>query len=267
MSTVATLPACCANCGATLLGPFCQACGQKAASPNVSLHEVAHEAFEEFSHVDGKILQTVRLLLTKPGALTREFLDGRRQRYVSPLRLYLTCSLIFFALAGVAPQADRPVFTVTGGIKGEETLEPQRREELHREATKRGNEALVHNLPKVMFVLMPVFGLLTWIVYRKAQPFYAAHLYYSIHFHAFTFLVLTTALFLRPLLGAIYGTTLPMLAIGGWHFKSLRRVFGGSVVSTVWKGFLIWGLYFVLVFTAIVSVAVWSIRDLGLDLF
>jgi hypothetical protein len=31
-----------------------------------------------------------------------------------------------------------------------------------------------------MFALMPAFGLLTWVLYRKVRPFYAAHLYYSI---------------------------------------------------------------------------------------
>ena len=64
MSTVATLPAACANCGAPLSGPFCHACGQKVASPNVSLHDFFHEAFHELAHLDGKILQTVRVLLT-----------------------------------------------------------------------------------------------------------------------------------------------------------------------------------------------------------
>ena len=28
-----------------------------------------------------------------------------------------------------------------------------------------------------MFAFMLVFGLLTWVLYRKARPFYAAHLY------------------------------------------------------------------------------------------
>jgi hypothetical protein len=262
MSTVAAPPADCANCGAALSGRFCSACGQKASSPNVNLHDFFHEAFHEFSHVDGKIIRTVRLLLTRPGELTREFLMGRRERYVSPLRLYLTCSLIFFALAAVAPKADHPVFTVTGGLKGEATMSPERARELHEEATARGNEALIHQLPKVMFVLMPVFGLLTWVFYRKAQPFYAAHLYYSIHYHAYTFLVLTAAIALRPILGAIAGTALPMTIIGTWHFKSLRRVFGGSGWSLFWKGSLIWWPYFAMVFGAIVGVAFWSIRDL-----
>src|SRR5262252_4987894 len=59
---------------------------------------LSHEALHEFAHVDGKIIQTVKLLVTKPGRLTTEFLAGRRARFISPVRLYLTCSLIFFAL-------------------------------------------------------------------------------------------------------------------------------------------------------------------------
>jgi hypothetical protein len=261
MSTVATLPAECANCGASLQGPYCRECGQKAASPNISLHELFHEAFEELAHVDGKILQTLRLLLTRPGELTREFLAGRRQRYVSPLRLYLTCSLIFFALAAVAPRGGKP-FLAVSKIDGEERLDPQRVQELRAEATARANEALIHNLPKVMFVLMPVFGLLTWIFYRKAQPFYAAHLYYSIHYHAYTFLVLTAAIGLRPLLGAVPGTMVPMTLIGYWHFKSLGRVFAGPTWSRIWKGSLIWVIYFAMIGGTILGIALWSIRDL-----
>jgi hypothetical protein len=35
--------------------------------------------------------------------LTHEFLEGRRARYISPLRLYLSASLIYFVLAAAAP--------------------------------------------------------------------------------------------------------------------------------------------------------------------
>ena len=256
MSTVVA-PVHCANCGAPLNGPYCQACGQKAASPNVSLHEFFHEAFHEFAHVDGKIVQTLRLLLTRPGQLTREFLEGRRQRYVSPLRLYLTCSLIFFALAAVAPKAERPFFTVSRA-RGEAGLDPERVRELRREATEKANDAITHTLPRVMFVLMPVFGLLTWLFYHRSQPFYAAHLYYSIHFHSYVFLLLTAAIGLRPLLGSQFGAAVPVILMGVGHFASLKRVFGGSKWSMTWKGVLIWLVYSVLVAGAILTIGLWS---------
>ncbi len=163
MSHHAVLETVCGNCGAELQGAFCHACGQKVTGPDVSLHDFFHEAFHEFAHLDGKIVQTLRLLMTKPGMLTKEFLEGRRARYISPLRLYLTCSLLF----------------------------PAAVQRYQQEASLQAGHALVHDFPRVMFALMPVFGLLTWVLYRKARPFYAAHLYYSVHFHAFVFAALT----------------------------------------------------------------------------
>ena len=172
---------------------YCHGCGQKTTSPNISLHEFFHEAFHEFAHLDGKIVSTLKLLLTKPGQLTKDFLDGRRARYVSPLRTYLTCSLLFFALAAVAPQRDRPFFHVTKVTDHDEKFDPATRERMLEEATEKANHALVHDFPRAMFVLMPVFGLFTWVLYRKSQRFYAAHLYYAVNFHAFVFLALSAS--------------------------------------------------------------------------
>ncbi|MGZ8779933.1 MAG: DUF3667 domain-containing protein [Thermoanaerobaculia bacterium] len=85
----------CLNCNTRLHGKFCHSCGQKATSANVKLHDFVHEATHEFLHLDGKILKTLKLLVATPGQLTVEFLEGRRSRYISPLRVYLTFSLIF----------------------------------------------------------------------------------------------------------------------------------------------------------------------------
>jgi hypothetical protein len=132
----------CGNCGAPLGGAFCQTCGQKVVGPDVSLHEFFHEAVEELAHFDGKIVQTLRLLLTQPGMLTREFLDGRRVRYISPLRVYLTCSVLFFGLAAVAPVDERPLFRVTAG--GPTRVGLASADQL-REATVRANRAIVRD--------------------------------------------------------------------------------------------------------------------------
>jgi hypothetical protein len=94
------------------------------------------------------------------------------------------------------------------------------------------NRAIVHNFPRVMFVLMPGFGLLTWVLYRKARPFYAAHLYYSIHFHAFAFLAFTLQVSDRWLLLCI--TTSACGVSSGdrtWQPSGRRR---SSGPSTCW---------------------------------
>ena len=96
----------CLNCEAPLHGPYCAMCGQPVRDPDPTAHDLVHDAVHEFLHVDGKIFTTLRLLLTRPGALTRAFLAGRRARYVGPLRLYLTASLLFFGVRAMLPRID-----------------------------------------------------------------------------------------------------------------------------------------------------------------
>src|SRR6476659_9407004 len=100
----ASAPGVCLNCGEPVSLRYCPACGQAAIDPNPTVGEFVHEAASEFLHWDGKLAATFRLLFTKPGELTREYLAGRRARYLSPLRLYLTCSVLFFALKALAPE-------------------------------------------------------------------------------------------------------------------------------------------------------------------
>ena len=93
----------CLNCGTPLTGPFCAGCGQRDIPPYPSVRELAVDAFWELSGWDGRFATTVRALVRRPGLLTREFLEGRRARYISPLRLYLMASLAYFVLAAATP--------------------------------------------------------------------------------------------------------------------------------------------------------------------
>ena len=250
----------CLNCGAALHGTYCHACGQKAASV-LGMHDFAHEAAHEFLHLDGKILKTVKLLIIRPGELTREFLAGRRVRYISPVRLYLTFSLIFFTLAAILPH--RPgdqIVKVQGTPNLHAKNEFQRRLLAGLQKTQHEgqhtSEQVLHNIPKAMFVLMPIFALLTWTFYRKQQRFYIPHLYYSVHFHAFVFFVMSVYVLLsRLLLSRQMAAPLIVLATVPYHFIALRRVFGGSRAITFGKGLAIGLLYWLIAAATMITVA------------
>ena len=62
------------------------------------LHELAAEHFG----LDTKVARTLAALVWRPGQLTAEFLAGRRARYVPPLRLYLSLSVVYFVLSALA---------------------------------------------------------------------------------------------------------------------------------------------------------------------
>jgi hypothetical protein len=95
-------PATCLNCGTALTGSFCSECGQRDIPAYPTVRELAMDAVSEFSGWDGRVASTLQALVRHPGLLTHEFLEGRRARYISPLRVYLTASVVYFVLAASA---------------------------------------------------------------------------------------------------------------------------------------------------------------------
>ena len=90
--------AACKNCGVTTTGNFCHQCGQATHLHVPSAREFLHEFMAHYVAIEGKLWRSLKLLLFKPGLLSREYIEGRRVRYVEPLRLYLSFSIIFFAV-------------------------------------------------------------------------------------------------------------------------------------------------------------------------
>ena len=95
---VAEAPTLCLNCGARLPGAYCPRCGQRAQSLRVPAHRFVRDALSELFGLDGRVWKTYGTLLFRPGRLTVDYLKGRRQRSLSPLRVYLAATLLFFVL-------------------------------------------------------------------------------------------------------------------------------------------------------------------------
>ena len=91
-----TAPIICRNCGKEVQARFCSWCGQNSRDIRVSFMSLIHDFMGDVFTFDSKLFKTLRPLFFKPGALTAMFMEGKRARFVPPLRLYIFSSIIFF---------------------------------------------------------------------------------------------------------------------------------------------------------------------------
>lgn len=92
----------CLNCNFPLRPEdnFCPNCGQENNVRNVPARYLIVELFEGFYSFDTKLWNTIKASIIKPGRITLNYLEGKRARYVPPLKFYLFISFVFFLLLG-----------------------------------------------------------------------------------------------------------------------------------------------------------------------
>jgi hypothetical protein len=264
------------NCGAPLHGVYCADCGQKATPIDPTVGHFMHDFSHEVLHFDGKIIRSCWLLLARPGFLTLELLRGRRAGYVSAIRLYLVFSVAAFAVIAMMPR--QTIEVTPEDIKQAQEDAQQRQAErearggsdtrygwsvngagpnftiagMSPEERRAFGEEIMHLLPRVMFVLVPVFALLVAVMARKARRHYPTHLYFALHAHAayFAMLALTTPLELLGKVPDLIGTlgrpvyALVYLAI------AFRRVYAYPRLGATLRAVAIFVAY---VFTVVIA--------------
>lgn len=158
----------CTNCSNPLPGQadFCPACGQSIKVITRPWREVFGELLTELFDFDGRMLVSLRSLMTRPGYLSYEYINGRRLSFTSPARMYLIISLVFFFVLPL--------------ILPESTV------------TSTDQEVSVDQYSRAMFVLLPIFALLMKIFYR--QVFYLAHIVFTAHLFSAMFIVFAAIL-------------------------------------------------------------------------
>jgi hypothetical protein len=219
----------CPNCGTALNGHYCPECGQKAAPIAPTFHDLVHDFTHELLHVDGKIFRSVRLLLTRPGFLTRDYFQGRKARHVSPIRLYLIFSVAFFAVSTIALTRE-PFFAPDEKIEVGALGRALGVEESTPAEANAAMAAQAEWAPRVMFLLVPLSAWLVQLVTRTSGRTYPQHLYFALHVHAGFFAVLTVTTLLdllnvKSLSNALFFFQLLFLFV--YTLIGFRTAYGG----------------------------------------
>ncbi len=86
----------CRNCGTRVERRFCTNCGQLGADFHRPIWDLVTSSIGDMFAFDGRLWRTLPALMLRPGRVTRDYIEGRRARYVPPFRLFLLTSVIFF---------------------------------------------------------------------------------------------------------------------------------------------------------------------------
>lgn len=260
----------CLNCGHTVEEKYCPNCGQQNIQTRQPFHYLFTHFVEDFTHYDGQFWGTLNNLFFKPGKLTSTYLEGKRQQFVPPVKLYIFVSFITFFLFAVFPPFDvnfegkgksklfsqkdkiaeiqkaindanakekltkedslliakySPILSDTSKIdEFEETFDMDKKlqkneitiaddnffnrpisrklAELEKKGYKKSEvltgfiETSIHNLPKALFIYLPVFAFILWLFHNKKRWWYFDHGIFTLHYFSFLLLSLLVSLLL-----------------------------------------------------------------------
>jgi hypothetical protein len=97
MASPLPAPNLCLNCGTQLNGKFCHVCGQKKIEDRErTIRHFTYQFFGAAFFLENNFLRNILYLISRPGFLAKEYLEGRRKRYMTPISLFLLINLVFF---------------------------------------------------------------------------------------------------------------------------------------------------------------------------
>jgi hypothetical protein len=281
----------CLNCSYVVENRYCPNCGQENTDIRKTFHHLFIHFFEDLTHYENAFWKTIKNLLLKPAALTKEYLSGKRLSYLAPVRLYIFISFVTFFLVTIFPNSADDIVegnqTVTVPVKDKNGVvkdsvikskdlklseilkaseEEQKKLKLTNAEQNEGflnfgydnvkeldslqkygpeedklgdweynlikkslivkakynrtelwekfGEAAWRNVPKVLFLYMPLFALVLWLFHGKRRWYYFDHGIFTLHY--FSFLLLSSLVL--------------------FFFKKLMNSFGDNAIASVISG-------------------------------
>lgn len=277
----------CLNCNAQVQGKYCHICGQENIEPKETVWHLISHFFQDITHFDGKFFSSLKLLVTRPGFLPREYMQGRRASYLNPIRFYVFTSALFFLIFFSLYKFDPAKNIVTTGnvnnvqiadirkmdiikykafidtiVKNDSTLKFAYDRQLYLKYLDslalspvnfrmtpskynsrkeydsalaygkdhnwierqlvykqfeinekyKGNPKgiisalmnnLLHSIPQILFITLPVFAFLLKLLYiRQKKFYYVNHAIFTIHLFVFVFIVLLVIFGVNKIAGA-----------------------------------------------------------------
>ena len=310
----------CLNCRYVVENKFCPNCGQENTDTRKTFYHLFIHFFEDLTHYENAFWRTIKNLLFKPAALTKEYLSGKRLSYLAPVRLYIFISFITFLLITIFPSeinspdntGEKESSITTKNKSFQNTLskndsikknQTDSEEEDHlfnfgyasveqldsiqknapeseklsdfsywiikkfqlvkekntqSEIIEKFIRTFTHNLPKVLFIFMPIFAFFLWLFHNKKRWYYFDHGIFTLHYFSFLLLIFLLLFLinkgLTPISESSFISLIQFLVnfIGiGWmiyyFYPAHHRFYGETRLISFLKSSLLFFINFVLI--------------------
>lgn len=191
------------------------------------------QAFSDITNLDGRFYKSFGLLLKRPGYLANAYFTGRRQPYLKPLQMFLIANLIYFL---VQPLTSYNTLNTTLNshmyrqyYSEDANIESVVKERIAREGISFEQFELLFNqrsssyAKSFIFIQVPLFALLLFILFGRSRGHYIHHLIFSLHYYAFVSLYVYSA----------------FLFIYGWSLQGGLALFLRDYIETGAHGTLV----------------------------
>lgn len=215
----------CLNCQQTVSNndSYCANCGQPTYDLQQSLIKIINKIGHELLDIDGRVMRTLKTLILKPGLLSAQYRDGKRMTYTPPLRMYLAVSvLLFFVTSLLKSPAEGAKMQVAFMLMPAQLLE---------------------HLPKLLFIMLPVYALIFQILHPKSK--YIFNLVFAVHIHVCSYIALMMLLptyvvkvhiafnVIMQTVLTLYLLLYPIFAVKRFYGYGWLRSFAVAMVSAV----------------------------------
>jgi hypothetical protein len=178
---------------------FCPECGERQLDLHaLTLRGLAEQLFLSLTSIDSKLVRSVLSLISRPGALTVAYLEGRRKPYLGPVPLFFMANVLFFAAESLLRSS---VFATPLAMH----LEKQPWSPLAQAWVAKRiaaldttlaaftpvfDQALALHARSLIIIMALAFAPVPLLVFRRRLLPVAAHAVFALHLYAFLLLLL-----------------------------------------------------------------------------
>jgi len=239
---------------------FCSNCGQKTDEASLKIKYFIKDFLSANFNIESKISQTLKLLIFHPAKLTTEFIAGRKAKYISPIRLYLVISLVYFFIVSLDltnndSQTQQEIVSTDSINTAINTNDELINLTLDDEETMSNFEKLIakkikflnsengiykfkqnfrESIPKGMFLLLPLIALILLLLFYK-DTYYIQHFVFTLHLQSLIFIIASFSLLLEFFISLEYVIWPELILMYLLTFVWVKRFYNLSNKRTFWK--------------------------------